>query len=313
LITVRRRKRDASGVWSDYSPTTDYTDCLSLGTPDNSDWNLVSPATPVTVPWLPIGTRVEVGPAFIVSFGPTVTRRNIRPIDPASHDTPGYVSTGDQTWKGKKYLRDGALAVIGADYTGGWNKWLTDGQIVCNALTLTNAGSAGSVTLESYDATNGDTFIGGYTIAAGLTNTGWTAAAAVTAPTTQLGISFDSNTTVGQWHVKGDFVGLWLIPPLIGSAQGYSISWGRFAYFDGATLYKGNDSGCFHGGILAGAIPTAPTAIGDSTGGTADGTLQAVGDTSASDESSVINDNFADIIAKYNALRTALMNFGAIA
>lgn len=252
LYTVRRRSRSGtSGTWGDYSPTTDYTDCISLGTPDNSDWNLVSPATPVTNPWLPIGTRVEVDPPFAISFGPTVTRRNIRPIDPASHDTPGYVSTGDQTWKGKKYLRDGALAVIGADYTGGWNKWLADGQIVCNGLIITNAGSAGGAPFAMYDAVNGDTYIGGYTIAAGSTNAAWSAAAGATAPTNQLGIGFDSNTATGQWHVKGDFVGLWLIPPLVGIEQGYSVSWGRFAYYDGATLFKGNDLGdTFQGGLF---------------------------------------------------------------
>lgn len=51
-------------------------------------------------------------------------------------------------------------------------------------------------------------------------------------------------------------------------------------------------------------------ALTDSSGGSADGTVSAV---SGTGDDTTINDNFADLTAKYNALRTALQNLGAMA
>lgn len=60
------------------------------------------------------------------------------------------------------------------------------------------------------------------------------------------------------------------------------------------------------------AMPAVIAALTDSSGGTANETLEAVGDTSAGDESGAINNNFADlaakqalIIAKLEAIATA--------
>jgi hypothetical protein len=92
----------------------------------------------------------------------------------------------------------------------------------------------------------------------------------------------------------------------VATTQGYAI------VTPAGNLVDGLDSGCFQGGILTGAIPSGPAALTDSTGGTANSTLQAVGDTSASDQGGTINDNFADLAAKVNAIRTALLTFGAM-
>lgn len=51
-------------------------------------------------------------------------------------------------------------------------------------------------------------------------------------------------------------------------------------------------------------------ALTDSSGGSADGTVSAV---SGTGDDATINDNFAELTAKYNALRTALQNLGAMA
>lgn len=53
-------------------------------------------------------------------------------------------------------------------------------------------------------------------------------------------------------------------------------------------------------------------ALTNSTGGTRDGTLAAVTDTSASDQSGPINDNFTDVHELLNEIRTALVNAGLI-
>lgn len=54
----------------------------------------------------------------------------------------------------------------------------------------------------------------------------------------------------------------------------------------------------------------AQAAVTNSTGGTADGTMAAVGDTSAGDESGVINDNFTELWTLQDAMRTALVDAG---
>ena len=51
-------------------------------------------------------------------------------------------------------------------------------------------------------------------------------------------------------------------------------------------------------------------ALTDSSGGTADGTVSAVGDTSAGDESATINNNFAELTGKVNVIRQVLVDFG---
>ena len=52
-------------------------------------------------------------------------------------------------------------------------------------------------------------------------------------------------------------------------------------------------------------------ALTNSTGGTADGTLSAVGDTST-DQSAVINNNFTELHVLLNEVRTALVDLGLI-
>jgi len=58
------------------------------------------------------------------------------------------------------------------------------------------------------------------------------------------------------------------------------------------------------------AQQTDSVALTDSTGGTANNTVAAV---SGSGDDATINDNFADLVAKYNALRTVLRNLGLMA
>lgn len=53
-------------------------------------------------------------------------------------------------------------------------------------------------------------------------------------------------------------------------------------------------------------------ALTDSTGGAVDGTLAAVGATNGSDVSAAINNNFADLASRVNALRSALVTLGLI-
>lgn len=52
------------------------------------------------------------------------------------------------------------------------------------------------------------------------------------------------------------------------------------------------------------ALPSVPSALTDSTGGTANTTLVAIGNTSTTNEGSKINDNFADLAAQVELLRT---------
>jgi hypothetical protein len=53
-------------------------------------------------------------------------------------------------------------------------------------------------------------------------------------------------------------------------------------------------------------------ALTNNTGGTADGTLAAVGNTSTADQAAVINDNFTELHRLQNEMRTALVNLGLI-
>lgn len=76
---------------------------------------------------------------------------------------------------------------------------------------------------------------------------------------------------------------------------------------DGAVI-KGQASA---GGAVAQA--SAIVSLTDSTGGTANDTLAAVGATNSGDVSGVINSNFADLGAKVNAILTAMRNTGIIA
>lgn len=56
----------------------------------------------------------------------------------------------------------------------------------------------------------------------------------------------------------------------------------------------------------------AQAALTNSTGGTADATLSAVGATDSGDVSGTINDNFTELHTLLNAIRTALVNAGII-
>ena len=77
---------------------------------------------------------------------------------------------------------------------------------------------------------------------------------------------------------------------------------------DGDLDHRGTNLGFY------GATPVAqaadPVALTDSTGGTADNTVAEV---SGSGADATINDNFADLVAKYNSLRTILQNLGLTA
>jgi hypothetical protein len=53
-------------------------------------------------------------------------------------------------------------------------------------------------------------------------------------------------------------------------------------------------------------------ALTNSTGGTANGTLSAVGNTSTADQAAVINDNFTELFRLQNEMRTALVSLGLI-
>lgn len=55
--------------------------------------------------------------------------------------------------------------------------------------------------------------------------------------------------------------------------------------------------------------PTAVTALTDSTGGTANDTLVAI---SGTGDDADLNNNFADLVAKLNTIRTALVNHGLL-
>lgn len=69
----------------------------------------------------------------------------------------------------------------------------------------------------------------------------------------------------------------------------------------------------FHGTAAVQRSGSAQTALTDDTGGAAsDATLGAVGDTSSSDESETINDNFAKVAVLLNELREAMVEKGLI-
>lgn len=52
------------------------------------------------------------------------------------------------------------------------------------------------------------------------------------------------------------------------------------------------------------------TALTNSTGGIGDGTLDAVGDTSTTDQSAAINANLTELHTLLDEVRTTLVNFG---
>ncbi|CAO3403507.1 hypothetical protein [Azospirillum palustre] len=56
----------------------------------------------------------------------------------------------------------------------------------------------------------------------------------------------------------------------------------------------------------------AVASLTDSTGGSANNTLQAVGATNGSDQSAAINNNFADLSAKVNELIAAFKTAGLL-
>lgn len=60
-------------------------------------------------------------------------------------------------------------------------------------------------------------------------------------------------------------------------------------------------------GVSSAANVAAAT---DSSGGTADGTIEAIGDTSTSNEGAKINNNFAELAAKQAAILSALKTAG---
>ena len=64
---------------------------------------------------------------------------------------------------------------------------------------------------------------------------------------------------------------------------------------------------------VVGSQQSAIASLTNSTGGTTDGTLAAVTDTSASDQSGPVNDNFAEVNAKVDAILSALRTHGLIA
>jgi hypothetical protein len=89
-----------------------------------------------------------------------------------------------------------------------------------------------------------------------------------------------------------------------GVIQGATIG-GSSTSISGTLTHTGSAVG------LNGATPVArASAIGqitDSTGGSPDGTLQNVG---ASFNQTILNNNFADLAAKLNAIETAIKNIG---
>lgn len=133
--------------------------------------------------------------------------------------------------------------------------------------------NAPSITI---DATNRVTTITGLTIAGSMSVSGDTV-------TNKAGLHITSSPSGGT----GINAAIWVTA---GNTQ-----------LDGTLTHTGSDLG------LYGATPTTqaadPVALTDSSGGTADNTVQAV---SGSRDDATINDNFADLTAKYNAIRAML-------
>jgi hypothetical protein len=75
---------------------------------------------------------------------------------------------------------------------------------------------------------------------------------------------------------------------------------------------KGASGGDLLAAVCNGGAQSDPGALTDSTGGTAHATLAAIGDTSSSNEGGAINDNFASLAAKVEALRAALVAQGML-
>ena len=61
--------------------------------------------------------------------------------------------------------------------------------------------------------------------------------------------------------------------------------------------------------VIAEEAQTAPAALTDSSGGTADGTIAAI---SGSGDDADINNNFAELATTVNAMRTALIASGIL-
>ena len=80
----------------------------------------------------------------------------------------------------------------------------------------------------------------------------------------------------------------------------------------GISFLDGSKIGLFGKTPIAQPSGAAQAALTNSTGGTGDGTLSAVGDTSVGDESGTINNNFTELHTLLNALRTALVDAGII-
>ena len=106
----------------------------------------------------------------------------------------------------------------------------------------------------------------------------------------------DAAPTSGNW-ARGDIV--WNSDPASGGVAGW-------------VCVSGGTPGTWAEirGLGAQTSGASQAALTNSTAGTPDGTLAAVGDTTASDQSGVLNDNFTELHTLLDEVRTTLVNFG---
>lgn len=111
----------------------------------------------------------------------------------------------------------------------------------------------------------------------------------------------DGTTVPTEWSGKEDHIviyyGIWLFVPITDGMILYDKS--------GDDLYVCTDASTDTWEIIGREAATVAT-LTNSTGGTADGILGACGDTTAVDQSGVINDNFTELRDKIDTLLTNL-------
>jgi len=207
----------------------------------------------------------------------------------------------------------GALSILGG-VAGGSNQ--AGGAITVQAGHSTGTGLAGAISILGGNNQSGTVAGGTVTITGG--NASSSSAAAGGAVAIAGGVSGDTDASVGgavtifsgsSAATNGDSGGVTIdagAPTGSGTAGDVAI-----AATNAATLVLGTTGTLMSFfGVTAVSQQTDTVALTDSTTGSANNTVVDVG---ASFSQATLNDNFADITAKYNALRTVLRNLGLMA
>jgi len=291
-------------------------------------------------PVIPAGaTLPDNAPVFFFEIPTDAGKYWVIPSGPASSVYPGYVTIGIQAFLGQKTFVNSATSGDALYVLGGGSGLMAGGGTGSGTYPLAVPTSEGSALSAATTATPPDStrdylrLVGGtgtqtsYVATSPIPSAGsgadlWLIPGAASgaagrsvsmgrfgyynATDTKVYTGVSGSTMVGV-DVQGGIVvgGTALTDPNADRLVFWDDSAGALAYATPSGLEFSTTTFRL---VNQGAV-TDPV---DSTGGAADGTLAAVGDTSAGDESAAINNNFADLAAAFAALTAKLRTAGII-